>query len=151
MIRVSQEKDKESGYIEFDDEDPVDWATLVGIHHIKTVVIKVSRVPQEDIRKKYKQQNPTEDPRQGTLDGRTVGTLDTSPDKKKDQPGTGLFRGPQEQERPDSGEHLTNAKSSSRINNLETQGRAPGVTKPPQSGNTPDGQGSGQGDRRNSE
>ena len=88
---MSQEKDKGSGYMEFDDEDPVDWATLVGIHHIKTVVIKVSRVPQEDIRKKYEQHKPMEDPRQGTLEGRTVGITDTSPDEKKEQPGKGSF------------------------------------------------------------
>ena len=69
----------------------MDRATLVGIHHTKKVVSKVIRVPQEDIKKKYEQQNPTEDPRQGTLAGRTVGTLDTSPDEKKEPTGTGLF------------------------------------------------------------
>ena len=74
----------------------MDRATLVGIHHTKTVVSKVIRVPQEDIRKKYEQQNPTKDQRQGALAGQTVGTPDPSPDKKKKPPGTGSFRRPQE-------------------------------------------------------
>ena len=91
VIRVSQVKDKGSGYIEFDDEDPGDRATLVGIHHLETVMIKVIRVPQEDIRKKYEQQKQLEDPRQGTLEGRTVGIPDTSPEEKKEQPGKGSF------------------------------------------------------------
>ena len=91
MISVSQEKDKGAGYIEFNDEDPVDRATLVGIHHIKTAVIKVIRVQQEDIRKKYEQQNRTEDQRQGAFAGKTVRTPDPSPDEKKEPPGTRLF------------------------------------------------------------
>ena len=72
----------------------MDWATLVGIHHLKTVMIKVIRVPQEDIKKKDRQKDLTEDPRQGSLNGKTVGTPDTSPDEKKDQPRMGLSGGP---------------------------------------------------------
>ena len=88
---MSQEKDKGSGYIEFIDKDPVDRARLVGIHHIKMAVIKVIRVQQEDIRKKYEQQNRTEDQRPGALAGKTVRTPDPSPDEKKEPPGTRSF------------------------------------------------------------
>ena len=72
----------------------MDWATLVGIHHLKTVMIKVIRVSQEDIKKKDGQKDLAEDPRQGSLNGRTVVTPDTSPGEKKDQPRMGSSGGP---------------------------------------------------------
>ena len=57
----------------------MDQATLVGIYLIKTVVIKVIRVPQEDIKKKYEPQKPSE----GALEDRTVGNTRHIPKQKE--------------------------------------------------------------------
>ena len=135
---MSKEKDKGSGFIEFDDEEPVDRATLGGSHHLETVKIKVIGVPQEDIKQKYEQQKPREDARQGTREGRLVGIPGTSLEEKRGQPGKGSFRGPREREITDSGESRINTKRNSSSNNRETQG----ATKQPQS-DTPEGQGQG--------
>ena len=49
-----------SGYIEFSDEDPVDGAVLVGVHNIKSAVLKVERdlswTQQKEVRIKREQQ-----------------------------------------------------------------------------------------------
>ena len=62
VISVSQEREKGSGYIEFGDNDPVDWAVLVGLHYVKTAMLEVIRVQQEEIRRKCEQQKPTGEP-----------------------------------------------------------------------------------------
>ena len=74
---MSQEREKGAGYIKFGDEDPVDRAVLVRVHHIKTAVLEVkrglSRRQQEEVRK---QQEQTGDQRQGASAGRSPETPD---------------------------------------------------------------------------
>ena len=59
-------------YVKFSDEDPVDRAVLVGVHNIKTAVLKVERSlswrQQEEVRLKREQQKQVGAKRQGTAD-----------------------------------------------------------------------------------
>ena len=62
VVCASQEREmgsrnkKGSGYIDFSDEDPVDRAVLMGVHYIKTAVLKAKRVlsrrQQQEVRRK---------------------------------------------------------------------------------------------------
>ena len=94
MISVSQEMEKGSGYIEFGDEDPVDQAMLVGVHHVKTAVLEVFRAQREGIRRKREQQKLTRDQRQGAPGDGTLETPDPVFDGNQGHPGRGSFRSP---------------------------------------------------------
>ena len=93
---MSQEREKGAGYIKFGDEDPVDRAVLVRVHHIKTAVLEVrrglSRRQQEEIRRKSEPQEQTGDQRQGASTGRSPETPDPVLNLEQGPPGAGAFK-----------------------------------------------------------
>ena len=146
VISVSQEREKDSGYIKFDDEDPMDRAMLVGKHHIKTAVLEAKRGPgsrqQKEIQRKCEQQEQTGNQRQITPAGRTQEVPDPVHDLEQRTPGAGEFKSFREQECLVSIRHPTNARSKRSRDMPGTKGSNPDSTNQLLSSHTLEEQGS---------